>query len=213
MRISSQWTKARYLTYTQLSHRPARAGADQGRRDRAQIDAAELLARRALRDRARGLHRHVAWRRGRCCAATGPTRCACCATRWTALVKISGSSGLMDEQPGAALLARRARHLVACGDELGRAGGEFRAHGVRARPQSGLSDVLTDVRRSYLGRAKPRSGPCIRRMPRRIPKTRARRFAPWPTATTRRDYAAGCARRSSCTAASRRARPRRRIWR
>ena len=53
-----EWTRQRYLTYTQLAiaqHVPVQLKvAEIG----AQIDAAELLARRVARDRAQQLHRH-----------------------------------------------------------------------------------------------------------------------------------------------------------
>jgi 3-hydroxy-9,10-secoandrosta-1,3,5(10)-triene-9,17-dione monooxygenase len=93
-----QWTKARYLTYTQLAiaqHVPVQIGiAEIG----AQIDAAELLARRAF-----------ATARADYTGMTMETR-TLLRRDWTfalkmlreamdGLIKISGSSGLMDDNP------------------------------------------------------------------------------------------------------------------
>ena len=136
-----QWTRKRYLTYTAAQYRPARAGADARRRDRRRDRRGGAVGAARVQAGAAGLFRHVA--RDPHAAAPRFHLCRKKAARG------DGRSGqdLRLERPDGrqsdpALLARRARHLLARGDELGRAGGEFRADGVRPRPQSGLSDVL-----------------------------------------------------------------------
>ena len=101
-------------------------------RSRAQIDAAELLARRCLataRQNYAGMtmETRILLRRDFTYAMQHAARRDGCADQDQRLQRTDG------RQSGAALLARRARHLLARGDELGRAGGEFRPHGVRAR--------------------------------------------------------------------------------
>ena len=89
--------RQRYLTYTQLAiaqHVPVQLKVAE---IAAQIDAVELLARRALATARNGLHRHDAWRRARCCAATSPMPCGSLREAMDLLIKVSGSSGLMDD--------------------------------------------------------------------------------------------------------------------
>ena len=78
----AQWTRQRYLTYTQLSiaqHVPVQIKIAE---IAAQIDAAELLARRALATARKDYHRHVDGDAHAAAARLRPTPCRCCATRW-----------------------------------------------------------------------------------------------------------------------------------
>ena len=127
----TEWTRKRYLTYTQLAiaqHVPVQIKLAE---IAAQIDAAELLARRCFAT-ARADYAGMSMETRTLAPPRldlrheGAARRDGCAGQDQRLQRPDGG------QPGAALLARRARHLVACGDELGRAGGEFRPDGVWA---------------------------------------------------------------------------------
>ena len=120
-----EWTRQRYLTYTQLAiaqHVPVQLKvAEIG----AQIDAAELLARRALATARKDysgmtMQTRTLLRRDFTYAMRHAARCDGFADQDRRIKRVDG------EQFGAALLARRARYLLARGDELGRAGGKFR---------------------------------------------------------------------------------------
>ena len=63
-------------------HRPARAGAAEGRGDRRADRCRRASGAARARHRAQGLYRHDDARRARCCAAISPTPCACCAKPW-----------------------------------------------------------------------------------------------------------------------------------
>ena len=136
-----QWTRQRYLTYTQLGiaqHVPVQICIAE---IAAQIDAAELLARRAFATaRADYAGMSLATRtllRRDFTYAVRSLREAL-----DDLVKISGLQRAYGRQSRTALLARRSRHFLPRGDELGRAGGKFRPCRIRPAAQSGLSDVL-----------------------------------------------------------------------
>ena len=129
-----QWTRERYLTYTQLNiaqHVPVQLKVSELA---AQIDAAELLARRSLATARKDysgmtietrtlLRRDFAY-------AMRLLRDA-----MNTLIKIAGSERFDGNQFGATLLARRTCHLFAVRDELGRAG-ELRTGGVRSSAES-----------------------------------------------------------------------------
>ena len=150
-----QWTRKRYLTYTQLNiaqHVPVQIRVAE---IAAQIDAAELLARRALRKLARPDYAgmsladpHAAAPRFHLCRAQ-PARGDGRPGQDLRLERPDG------RQSDPALLARRARHLLARGDELGRAGGKLRPHGIRPAAQSGLSDVSDRAVRRQFHRHTP----------------------------------------------------------
>ena len=133
MPISCNGRSKRYLTYTQLNiaqHVPVQMQASP--RSPREIDAAELLARRALATGARRIipacrmETRTLLRRDFTYAMKHAARGHGRSGQDLRLQRLDG------RQSGAALLARRARHLLARGDELGRAGGEFRPHGIRA---------------------------------------------------------------------------------
>ncbi len=126
-----QWTRQRYLTYTQLAiaqHVPVQIRVAE---IAAQIDAAELLARRAF-----------AMARADYAGMPLATRTLLRRDFTYALRILREAHGRSGQdlrlqrtdgrQSGAALLARRSRHFLPRGDELGRAGGKLRPHRVRA---------------------------------------------------------------------------------
>ncbi len=151
----TQWTRQRYLTYTQLAiaqHVPVQI---EDRRDRRADRRGGAAGAARAGDRPRGLCRHDAWRRARCCAATSPTPCRSLRDAMDSLIKISGSSGLMDDNSVQRCwrdVHAISSHVVMNWDVPAE---NFGRHGVRAAAQSGLSDVLTV--RPLIGCGRPSS--------------------------------------------------------
>ena len=164
------WTKQRYLTYTQLAiaqHVPVQLKvAEIG----AHIDAAELLARRALAT-ARADYSGMTIETRTLLRRDFTYAMRMLRDAMDDLVKICRLQRIDGQQFGAAELARCLRYLFARGDELGRAGGEFRPHGVRLAAQPGLSDVLI-----------PRTGPPSRAHRRLFSPAKRKSRAPIPAA-------------------------------
>ena len=92
----TQWTQAALSHLHAAQHRPARAGADPPRRDRGADRRGGAARAPRARDRAHGLHRHDAWRPARCCGATMTYAMKMLRDAMDELIKISGSSGLME---------------------------------------------------------------------------------------------------------------------
>ena len=121
-----QWTQPRYLTYTQINiaqHVPVQIRIAE---IAAQIDAAELLARRALSTARKdytglSMETRTLLRRDFTYAMHTLRDAMDASDQDQRLERADG------RQPGAALLARRARDFLPRGHELGRARGELRA--------------------------------------------------------------------------------------
>src|SRR5262249_29690893 len=122
-------------------HRPARASADQDGGDRREDRRRRAPGAARARDRAKRLRRHEPGDAD-AAAARLYLRDADAARRHGRPDQAQRLERADGREPGAAVLARRACHLLARGDELGRAGGEFWPDGIRPRAERILPDVL-----------------------------------------------------------------------
>ena len=135
-----QWTRQRYLTYTRLAiaqHVPVQIRIAQ---IAAQIDSAELLARRALAT-ARQNYTDMAMETRTVLRRDFTYAMQTLREAMDALIKISGSSGLMDGN-SVQRCWRDVHAILARCHELGCAGRKFREERVWARSKPGLSNVL-----------------------------------------------------------------------
>ena len=143
-----QWTRQRYLTYTPLAvaqHVPVQIRVAE---IAAQIDAADLLARRCFAI-ARADYTGVTLEQRLLLRRDFTYAMRMVRAAMDDLIKISGSSGLRDDNS----VQRCWRDVHAISSHVVMnfdvAAENFGRVGVRARPQRGLSDVLRGYRRDF----------------------------------------------------------------